>query len=251
MKRCSVAVAMLLAPADEQTLVVRAGVFGNKIVVLCCERVPRRALRELQTPQPAQFFGAGAAGRGGEATAESILDVHPYDELRVLSHFDSRRPAVRSAKRPMTQANSSGSMASLLMGEHYNGELTGQHVPAVGQHVMSASGATKPELSGGLGMLAKDQRCKLVHGTHTQWTQAFEMEVQGAGKSANAADVLELRYGSAMATLRDHSVSPTFHRYQHNGRTFAAVQGDVEGGAVVARVLEAMREACLAIERDG
>ena len=237
----------MLAPADEAALVVRGGVFGNRVVVLCVERVPRKALRELPAPEPATFYSAGGSGRGHEAARQSVLSLHPYDELRNVCFFDGRREPVRTAKRPMVQANASGAMASLLMGEHENGELTGQHIPAVGQHVMGESGSTRQQLCGGLGMLVKDQRYKLVLGTQTQWSLAFEEEVPGCGPGASATDILEQRYPSAMRALRDSSVTPSFFRYSQNGRNFAAVQGDVEGSAAVGRVLEAMREACVAV----
>ena len=43
----------------------------------------------------------------------SIEELHPRDELRVVCHFDSSRQPLRSAKRPMAQANASGQMAEL------------------------------------------------------------------------------------------------------------------------------------------
>ncbi len=133
-------------------------------------------------------------------------------------------------------------MADLLMHGHEHNQLTGATVPRVGQHNMTADGDTA--LAGGLSALAKDQRYKLVHGTHTPWSLAFEAEVEGVGGGASADSILQQRFGVAIDVLRNHSESTSFRQYSRSGKSFAAVQGDVEDAGVAAAALAAMEEAC-------
>ena len=237
---------MLLAPHEESALVVRGGCFGRKVVVLCCERVPRGSLEQPPTPQPADYFGAGGGGRGPEANLEAMDQLLPWDELRVVCHFDERMPRLRSTRRPSAQANCSDQMASALLGTRERTPLTGAHMPRVGQHVILPEGGTD-SLVGGLAALAKEQRFKLHGGIHTQWTLAFELEMPGTGKVSSAADALE-RLDVAVSVLRDNACSSSFRQYERGGPAFAAVQGDVDGGtAAVAHVLAALQEACAAV----
>lgn len=251
---------MLLAPHDDTCVVVRGGRFGSHVVVLCVERVPRDKLAKIPKPKPASFFEAGGMGRGADAVASSILDLHPCDELRVVCHFDATRPALRSSKRPMQQANASGQMASLLMGTHEIGELTGQKPPPVGQHVTLAEGGVDV-LYGGIGALAKDQRYKLVHGTHTPWHLAFELEVPPAvigGADVPMDIVLEEIFGTASELLLNNAPSLSVRHYlmplrgYPAGKNFTSLQGDVQGGgAAVEHVLRSLHEACRAVVECG
>jgi hypothetical protein len=239
---------MLLAPADSSVLVVRGGCFGARVVVLCCERVPRAALRRLPDVRAADFFGAGGNGRGADAAKQMALRPLPYDELRVACTFDGRLPRQRSARRPSPRANGSEQMANVLMGRHESTPLTGAHVADVGQHVILPEGSINA-LVGGVAALAKEQRFKLVHGvleeSAAHWRLAFEEELSDGPSSA--AEALQV-FSVAQDVLRDHAVLPSFRSYARGGPRFAAVQGDVDGGAeAVARVLVAMQEACTAV----
>ena len=176
------------------------------------------------------------------ATSDTLL---PFDALRGVCHFDDRLAPMRSARRPCQQANASEQMAGLLMGTHESGELTGAHVPRVGQHIVLPEGGADA-LSGGIAALAKDQRFKLHNGVHTSWQVAFEEEIIDADGSTSAEDVLE-RFSVAADVLRENANNASFRAPRANQR-FAAVQGDVDGGAsAVALVLSAMREACAAV----
>ena len=176
------------------------------------------------------------------ATSDTLL---PFDALRPVCHFDDRLVPMRSARRPCPRANASEQMAGLLMGTHESGELTGAHVPRVGQHIVLPEGGADA-LSGGIAALAKEQRFKLHNGVHTSWQVAFEEEIIDADGSASAQDVLE-RFSVAADVLRENANRASFRAPRAN-RRFAAVQGDVDGGAAaVALVLSAMREACAAV----
>ena len=247
---------MLCAPADAQTWCVRGGCFGNQVIVLCCERVPRAALAAMAppSPAPASFFSAGGEGRG----QHSVHDLNRWDEVRNVGRFDASRPPLRTCRRAASQANASSQMASLLMGTHEPGELTGAFVPKVGQHLTLPEGGADV-LTGGLSALAKDQRHKLVLGTRTQWHQAFELEIPDVAMGTSAAELLEERFGVAVAALRDRVSSDSYRAYRMPlrgyppGKSFAAVQGDVDkydGRSAIERTLCAMREACAAVVGD-